>query len=180
MAYVRDVRELDVALGFLIERGCVEHRGRGYQLKLAGWERFAELEARKPTGTKCFVTMNFDPNMDSVYENAISPGVKAAGFDPFRVDRKPHNEDIVGFMLSEITQSRLLVADVTGQKHGVYFEAGYAMGLGRPVIWSCKKCDFTSVHFDTSHYNHIFWETEDELCKTLEWRIKETVIPGRL
>jgi nucleoside 2-deoxyribosyltransferase len=55
------------------------------------------------------------------------------------------------------------LADVTEQKRGVYVEAGYALGLGLPVIWCVRKDELGKVHFDTRQYNHIMWETTDEL-----------------
>lgn len=60
-----------------------------------------------------------------------------------------------------------MIADVTEQKQGVYFEAGYALGLGIPVIWSCRKDDLKNVHFDTRQYNHILWESEEDYAEKL-------------
>jgi hypothetical protein len=51
-----------------------------------------------------------------------------------------------------------MVADFTGQLAGVYYEAGFAMGLGRTVIWCCRKDEIGKLHFDTNHKNHIDWE----------------------
>ena len=46
---------------------------------------------------------------------------------------------------------------------GVYYEAGFAQGLGLPVIWTCRKDMIDYVHFDTRHCAHIDWEAPDEL-----------------
>ncbi len=70
-------------------------------------------------------------------------------------------------IMAEIKNSRFLVADVTQQNKGVYFEAGYALGLGLPVIWCIKEDDLKNVHFDTRQYNHITYKTEDELKEKL-------------
>jgi nucleoside 2-deoxyribosyltransferase len=69
--------------------------------------------------------------------------------------------------VAEIKNSLFLVADVTEQKQGVYFEAGYAIGLEIPVIWSVKKDELEKVHFDTRQYNHIVWESEKDLKEQL-------------
>jgi len=86
-----------------------------------------------------------------------------AGYKPYRVDAEPHSDRIDVKIISEIKNSRFVVADVTEQKHGVYFEAGYALGLGLPVIWCVRKTDLDKVHFDTRQYNHIVWESTDDL-----------------
>ena len=79
---------------------------------------------------------------------------------------EPHNDLIDVKIISEIKNSRFVVADFTEQKHGVYFEAGYARGMGIPVIWCVRKDDLENLHFDTHHYNYILWETPDEPRKS--------------
>jgi nucleoside 2-deoxyribosyltransferase len=81
-------------------------------------------------------------------------------------------------ILSKIRQSKFLVADFTGQRLGVYFEAGFMLGLGRPVIWVCSKSDFAKVHFDTRQYNTIVYENTDELKKRLQFRIEAILGKG--
>jgi nucleoside 2-deoxyribosyltransferase len=63
------------------------------------------------------------------------------------------------------------VADFTGQRHGVYFEAGFAQGLGLPVIWTCREDHVKNLHFDTRQQNHITWEQSDDLREKLKNRI---------
>ena len=105
--------------------------------------------------------------MIKAWELGIEPAISDANFRPYRIDRQPHNERIDVKIMAEIKRSRFLVADVTGQRQGVYFEAGYALGLGLPVIWSVRKDELEKVHFDTRHYNHIVWVSEDDLKNRL-------------
>jgi len=67
------------------------------------------------------------------------------------------------------------VCDFTGHRGSVYFEAGFAMGLGKPIIWSCRKDYFKDCQFDTRQYNHIEWENAEELYKKLLNRIQATI-----
>ena len=69
----------------------------------------------------------------------------------------------------------LLVADFTGQRAGVYFEAGFALGLGLPVIWTCNEEDKDALHFDTRQFNHILWTCEADLFQKLKRRIEATI-----
>jgi nucleoside 2-deoxyribosyltransferase len=78
--------------------------------------------------------------------------------------------------MAEIRNSQFIVADFTGQRAGVYYEAGFAMGLGRPVIWCCRKDDVDKLHFDTNHKNHIVWESAEELKQKLYTRIRGTIL----
>ena len=76
---------------------------------------------------------------------------------------------------SKIKESRFLIADVTEQRQAVYFEAGYAMGIGLPVIWTCKESDIKKCCFDTRQYNHIFWKDAEDLRTQLKERILATI-----
>ncbi|WP_409348117.1 nucleoside 2-deoxyribosyltransferase [Paenibacillus gyeongsangnamensis] len=104
--------------------------------------------------------------------------MRDAGFEPFRVNQSETTGKICDEIISQIRRSKFVVADFTGQRNGVYFEAGFAMGLGIPVIWICNKQEIAEgkLHFDTRQYNHIDWETEDELYTRLLNRIKANIV----
>jgi nucleoside 2-deoxyribosyltransferase len=119
--------------------------------------------------------MSFDPTLDTAYTEGIQPAVSDCGFAPVRIDRVHHNEKICDRILAELRLAQFMVADFTLHRAGVYFEAGFAMGLGRPVIWTCRKDDLPNAHFDTRQYNHIEWETPSELRAKLVDRIRATI-----
>ena len=121
-----------------------------------------------------FIAMNFSPEMDSVYL-AIKKAVSELGYVPIRIDKKEHNNEISGEILYELKNSYFLIADVTGQNNGVYFEAGFAMGHNKSIIWCCKESDKNNLHFDTRQYNHIIWENEQQLYERLKDRILGTI-----
>jgi nucleoside 2-deoxyribosyltransferase len=106
---------------------------------------------------------------------AIERGIVAAGYQPFVVMKVEHNQKIDDLIIGEIRRSRFLIADFTGHRQSVYFEAGFAMGLGIPVIWTCRRDQLAEAHFDTRQYSHIDWETHEELVKRLEERIRAII-----
>jgi len=116
-----------------------------------------------------FIAMKFK-DMDNIY-NAIYRAIEDAQFIPLRIDKKEHINQITNEIQYEISQSGLIIADVTGQNQGVYFEAGYAMGLNIPVIWTCNNEEKDIIHFDTRQYNHILWKDENDLYEQLKNRI---------
>ncbi len=128
-----------------------------------GWDYLEQHDRHIEDRTQAFVAMSFSEDLKSIWEGPISRAIKKAGYKPYRVDAEPHSDRIDVKIISEIKNSRFVVADVTEQKRGVYFEAGYALGMGLPVLWCVKKDDLDNVHFDTRQYNHIVWETTDEL-----------------
>jgi len=97
-----------------------------------------------------------------------------------RIDRKEHANKICDEIVAEIRRSPFLVADYTGQRGGVYYEAGFAAGLGIPVILTCRKDDLKNIHFDVRQYNCIHWETPSELARRLQVRIEAVIGDGPL
>jgi hypothetical protein len=125
--------------------------------------------------------MWFDESMNDVWL-AINEGIRAAGYEPLRIDQKQHNNKIDDEILAAIRRSKFVVSDFTKQRGGVYFEAGFARGLNLEVIWLCRQDELKEVHFDTRQYNFIVWETDKlpELSKNLQNRIEATIGRGSL
>jgi nucleoside 2-deoxyribosyltransferase len=94
-----------------------------------------------------------------------------------RVDTKQFNDKICDHIVAEIGRSRFMIADVTRHRRAVYFEAGYAKGLGLEVIWTCREDHMKRAEriFDTRQYNHIVWMTPEDLRGKLKDRILATI-----
>lgn len=149
------------------------------ELSMEGWRRVRP--APRPGGIpgRCFVAMWFDDSMNEVFELGISKAVTDSGFPPpIRIDRKEHNNQITDEIVAAIRDAEFVIADFTGNRGGVYYEAGFARGLGRPVIYCCKDSDFEDRHFDTRLINHINWSGPADLRQKLANRIKATIIPN--
>ncbi len=97
------------------------------------------------------------------------------GFQPLLVDEIHHNEGIMDKIIASINSSKFVVAELTYQKTGVYYEAGYAKGLGLPVIHIVKGEDLKNCHFDIKHLNLIVWNSLAELEDKLMNRIAATI-----
>lgn len=166
VAWADNAGELRFLMDDLKEQGLLDAEqsvGQRFLIKAKGWEFLENLPTSGVFSDQVFVAMSFSTAMKSVWENAIAPAVSRAGYTPYRVDASPHIERIDTKIMAEIKGSRFVVADVTEQKAGVYFEAGYAIGQGLPVIWAVRQDDLKNVHFDTRQYAHIVWQNEAEL-----------------
>ena len=152
-------------------------------VRAAGFSRMQQLE--EPEGREAskqaFVAMWFDKELDELYSKGIVPAVKKCGYHPLRIDAKETNQKVCDEIVAEIRRSRFVVADFTGNRGGVYFEAGYAMGLGIPIIWTCKndKVEIDALHFDTRQYSHVLWDSPEDLHKKLADRIAATITPTK-
>ena len=118
--------------------------------------------------------------LDPVWEKGIKPAIEKAGYDPYRIDKEPHIDRIDAKIIADIQDSKFVIADVTQQKQGVYFEAGFALGLKQSVIWCVRKDNLDKVHFDTRQYNHIVWENPEDLQEQLYNTICAVIGKGKL
>lgn len=149
---------------------------RTLKLTADGWKAVEENRRQNPVnGKSVFVAMSFSSELLPAWLEGFEPGIRATGFEAKRIDRKEFNDKICDEIIAEIRACRLVVADFTGQKGGVYFEAGFALGLGKPVIWTCREDDMENLHFDTRQYNHIVWTDPADLKAKLTHRINATV-----
>ena len=170
------------------EEGWIKHQVRdngskhSLSLKPSGYAHLEGLDRPNSESHQAFIAMWFDPSMEEVYSDGIEPAVEAAGYESVRIDRKPHNNNIVNEIIATIRRSRFLVADFThdesGVRGGVYYEAGFAHGLGIPVIFTCRKD--TKVHFDTDQFFRIIWDDPKKLKEELRDHISATIGDGPL
>ena len=153
-----------------------------YQITPSGWAYLSGIGVEaKDQG---FIAMAFKLELKPVSDCGISPGIENAGYKPLRIDSKEHNNRIDDEIVAEIRKSKFVVADLTGKNAGAYFEAGFAMGLGKPVIWTCQQADIDKkggIHFDTRQYSIVPWKIGklDDFAKRLTQRIEATIGRGK-
>ena len=172
----------------LVQTASLLNSGLSVHLSIEGHRYCKDLLSRKSLSTNAFVAMWFSGEVSDVYDDAIVPAIEECGFRPVRVDNVEHNNDITDEIIAGIKESRFVVADMTGYRGGVYYEAGFARGLGIPVIFTCRKDWFDGeisadgitikerIHFDINHQNIIVWEEACELKKRIVNRIHATIL----
>jgi nucleoside 2-deoxyribosyltransferase len=179
--YCKNGLEMGSLLDSLAQRALldVQHLDGKYAVRLTadGWAQVEELESPNVESKQAFVAMWFEEELDPAFKDGILPLEGDTGFRMLRIDMKEFNDKICDHIIAEIRRSRFLIADVTGHRHAVYFEAGYARGLGLDVIWTCREdaMEETAQKFDTRQYNHITWKTPGELRERLRDRILATI-----
>lgn len=109
---------------------------------------------------KVFIAMSFEDKMEPVKDSIIK-AIEACGYGHMRIDIKEHNNQIVPEIFKEIEDCKFVIADLTGQRGGVYLEAGYALAKGKPLILSCSIEEKDKIHFDVAQINTIFWSNEE-------------------
>ncbi len=150
-------------------------------LTFEGWRRYEELKRTEIEGKVAFMAMPFsDGRLDRVFAR-FKEAAGDTGFELRRIIDNPPAGLIDDRLRVEIRKSRFMICELTNANAGAYWEAGYAEGLGRAVIYSCEKSYFETrhTHFDTNHCHTVLW-VESDLDDAAE-RLKATIratLPG--
>jgi nucleoside 2-deoxyribosyltransferase len=171
--FFSSIGELSFYLDSLKEKNWIEifHDGGPFyriQLTLSGLTEVGTYLESKNSNI-CFVAMSFDAALMEIYTNAIQPAIIETGFIPF-ILHSEHVETgltINDAMIAAIKKAKFTIADFTQHKSGVYFEAGFALGRGQKVIYTCKEGDINNAHFDTRNYQHLLWKDAADLKRKL-------------
>jgi hypothetical protein len=127
-----------------------------------------------------FVVMPFADEFRDAYELGIKPACVEAGGDCGRVDEQLFLENILERIYGEIEKADVIIAEMTSRNPNVFYEVGYAHGLGKPVILLTRSSQ--DIPFDLMHYPHVVYggqirTLKAELEKKVRWCIEH---PERL
>ena len=179
LAFAKDSGEFRMLMFSLAHMGLISGKkdGTSAQPRPDGWKRFRELQAQEVHSNQAFVAMSFSDELDDVWKKGIIPALEQLRFVVKFLKKEEHDGKIDDKIIAEIRKSGLVVADFTEQRQSVYFEAGFAEGLGRRVIRTCRAGSEKKLAFDTRNYNHIIWEDPADLKKKLINRIEAKPLP---
>jgi hypothetical protein len=149
-------------------------------LSFDGWDHYETLRKGGISYRKAFMAMKFgDQVLNDLLENVFKPKIKQAGFELYKLDDRPVAGLIDDHLRANIQSADFMVADLTHDNHGAYWEAGYAEGLGKPVIYTCESEKFSlhKTHFDTNHHLTVVWskESPDEAGEKLKATVRATL-----
>jgi hypothetical protein len=166
-----------IVSNYLPAEGLAEFRnltGNTPEVRLTptGWDRYEQLKRSVVESRLAFMAMPFnDTTINRVFEACFRPAVAATGFELRRITDNQRAGLIDDQLRVAIRRARFTIAELTLGNCGVYWEAGFAEGLNRPVIYTCERTYFdradTKPHFDINHCSTVIWK-ESELGKAAE------------
>lgn len=123
-----------------------------------------------------FVAMSFlDEGSSEVY-SAIKDECSKLGLKAKRVDENVG----AGFIIREITEliedAEFIVFDLTHERPNVYYELGYAHGVGNePMDILLIAKEDTKLHFDIAPLRVQFYRSTEHLRSIMETSLKEMI-----
>jgi hypothetical protein len=151
-------------------------------LTAEGWKCFEELERAHVASRYAFFARKFaNPDLDRVVEECLRQAIEQTGFELRVVTQRAGLVDAI--IEDEIRRCKFLISDLSDDNAGAYWEAGFAEGLGKSVIYICKEKEVDGVtekktHFDTNHRHTIRWSLSslDATAKNLKAVIRNTLL----
>ncbi len=123
------------------------------------------LRPKHSLQTTVFIACAFGySDVDELYNSHLADACENLGYKPVRVDMTEPHQTITEKIMEGITVAACVIADLTYARPSVYFEVGYAVGLGIPLVATCRKDHFRGakddqrIHFDLEQYKTSFWE----------------------
>ena len=155
-------------------------------LTLDGWKQYMDEKAGRFAGNYGFLAMEFNkPDLEAFIEEVLKPAVKEAiGYDLRDIRDIPQAGIIDNILRVAIRDARFVIVDLTHDNSGAYWEAGYAEGLNKPVVYICKTEKFErskeeggGTHFDTNHCTTVLWgkDNNKDFCQQLTATLRNSL-----
>lgn len=178
--YSSNSQDVGYLLRILSDQGFAENVALGGECSIlpSGYIQLDELRGKGSDSSSGFVAMSFQPELNEIYSDGFQIGIIEAGYEPVRMDRVEHINRIDDEIIRQINSAKFVVADFTGHRGGVYFETGYALGIGLPVFWTCEKNEMANLHFDIRQFNCIDWGSSKDLADRLQVRLEAVLGKG--
>ncbi|MBT55660.1 MAG: hypothetical protein CMF72_19960 [Mameliella sp.] len=126
---------------------------------------YDDLKHGKLNGSYGFLAMKFG---DTKLEEFASATIKKScaedlGYEIQDVRDIAQAGIIDNILREQIRGCKFAIVDLTHDNPGAYWEAGYAEGLGKPVIYICERNKFSEkkTHFDTNHCTTVLWDSSE-------------------
>jgi hypothetical protein len=107
----------------------------------------------------CFVIQPFDKGgpYDKRYHDVLGPAIEGAGLVPYRVDEDPGTTVLIDNIEKGIRESEICLADITTNNPNIWYEVGFALANGKPIVLICADPRPDPFPFDIRHRHIIIY-----------------------
>lgn len=196
MARIADNEELATVIRYLMDESLIKFsKGIGgslsdqlysadFKMTVLGWQSVRKRN-EGALNNKVFIATSFkwieNENLRIKAVETIIEVCKELGYSADIV-KQNHTENITDRIITEIKNSRFVIAELTYNNRGVYYESGFARGLEKPVFHLIRKgfvsgndLDAKKIHFDIQQIMYREWETTEDLKITLKDWIEASI-----
>ncbi|CAM4352484.1 hypothetical protein [Paenibacillus typhae] len=169
LTYSPNLQELVYIIDKLGSEQLLIREGMNFQLTQQGWNEAAASAGGKKL-KPCSVLLSANDELTALWQENLLSTIGQYGYLP-SVLTHPAANDSGQYPLEQLAESKLIIADLTGRSAGVYFAAGYALGLGIPVIWTVHSSGAAQLDVQLHDIRPLVWDTAEELAVLIRQRL---------
>ncbi|MNH81132.1 hypothetical protein D3C73_334930 [compost metagenome] len=169
LTYSPNLQELVYIIDKLREEELIAREGGTFKLTEKGWsEASARSGGRKLKS--CYVLLPDHDTLRASWTEKILPRLEQCGYLPRLIHESwSDNRDTPPSEI--VSNSKLVIADITSHSPAVYFAAGIAEGLNIPVIWTVKHSESNPIAVPSNHIRPMIYDLEEELAAMLQQKL---------
>ncbi|RUT35597.1 MarR family transcriptional regulator [Paenibacillus zeisoli] len=169
LTYSPNLQELVYIIDKLRGEELIEREGGTFKLTDKGWSEAAARSGGRKLKS-CYVLLPDHELMRTAWAEKILPRLEQCGYSPILLHEAwTMNRDMTPGEL--VSDSKLVIADITSHSPAVYFAAGIAEGLNIQVIWTVKQSEEAPLAVPSQHIRPMVYELEDELAAMLQQKL---------
>jgi nucleoside 2-deoxyribosyltransferase len=117
--------------------------------------------------------MQFTDEYNALFKEVIRPVCASYGYEVIRGDDFYTSGQIIEDITRSIRESALIIADVTPDNANVFYEVGYAHGIGKPTILLSDRKRDKKLPFDIAGFRTLFYDNTISGKGVVEERLKK-------
>lgn len=165
LTYSPNLQELVYIIDKLGSDQLLIREGLTFKLTAQGWSEAAATSGGKKL-KPCVVLLPEEEELRKEWQEKLLPKIEQYGYLPRLIAYSSET-----YSLESVADSKLIIADITGQSPEVYYTAGYALGRGIPVIWAVKSCDANNLRVHLQEIRPLVWDTAEDLVVLLQQKL---------
>jgi len=167
--FITVLKNMDMERLILVDKSKSSWFERQISLSDEGWRYYNRLKDSGRFSKHAFMAMAFETKgLDDDVKKCFQDTVGKAGYKLIFADKLPKVGSVDDNIRKTIRTSAFVIADLSEGNQGAYFEAGFAHGVRKSVIYTCNKSTWDNpearkefIHFDVDHQTIIFWDSKE-------------------
>lgn len=151
-------------------------------------EILRELRESMRRCNELFVIMALRRETDGFWQEVVQPVADSLSLKPVRIDKEETEVAVSEEILSSIRRALLVLCDLSFERPNCYFEAGYAKGCFRRVLFTARHDHnlralpggHFKVHFDLDQIKITWWNPDDFAAATSDLEERTRKILGEI
>ncbi|MFC5648914.1 hypothetical protein ACFPYJ_07190 [Paenibacillus solisilvae] len=169
LTYSMNLQELVYIIEKLKGEEYIERVGGKFWLTDKGWQE-AVLCAGGQRLKPCLLLVSGTSEQRVEWPEELFPKLEQCGYLP-RMMEITDSGALNAQTMQLISESKLLIADVSGQASLACFAAGYALGVDVPVLWVVHSADANKMKMPFDRIRPLIWDSEESLGQMLEQQL---------